>query len=202
MPAADRKDQRCGSILPFAAAMFPRTCPMPASKMSDFGFAPWLSARLILIATAVCGAVDIGYAIVMSVTRGGTALAVLHSVASGPFGDDIDRLGWVGGLLGLAVHFSIMSVMVGVFCVAVARLPRLNSIPLLSGIAYGVICYIVMYWVVLALRWPDHFPQTDPTKVFRALLPHLVCVGIPLAFLVRKASRVEPEELMVAVPAP
>jgi hypothetical protein len=29
--------------------------------------------------------------------------------------DNIDRLGWVGGLLGLAVHFSIMSAMVAAF---------------------------------------------------------------------------------------
>jgi hypothetical protein len=171
---------------------------MPAIEISkrDSVFAPWLSARLILIATALCGALDMTYAIVMSVMRGGTALAVLHSVASGPFGDDINRLGWIGGLLGLCVHFSIMAVMVGVFCIAVARMPRLNSKPLLSGLAYGVISYIVMYWVVLVLRWPEHFPQTDPAKVFRGLLPHLVCVGIPLALLVRNASRGDPHRLL------
>jgi len=161
----------------------------------DPGFAPWLSARLILLGTAICGTLDIGYAIVMSLLRGGTALNVLHSVASGPFGDDIGRLGWLGGLLGLLVHFSIMSVMVAVFCVAVARLPRLNANPLLGGLAYGVISYIVMYWIVLALRWPQNFPQTDPVKVFRALLPHLICVGIPLAYLVRWASRAEPASI-------
>jgi len=154
--------------------------------------APWLSMRLIVVATAICGTLDIGYAIAMSLVRGGTALAVLHSVASGPFGNDIDRLGWAGGLLGLIVHFSIMAVMVSVFCMAVARWPRLNASPLLSGIAYGVISYIVMYWIVLVLRWPERFPQTDPVKVYRALLPHLACVGIPLAYLVRKASRSEP----------
>ena len=162
---------------------------MPANQTTHPAIAPWLSARLVLTATLLCGALDIGYAIVMSMLRGGTALGVLHSVASGPFGDDIDRLGWIGGLLGLAVHFSIMLVMVSIFCVAVARLRRLNSNPLLSGIAYGVISYFVMYWVVLALRWPQTFPQTDPMKIFRALLPHIICVGIPLAFLVRKASR-------------
>ena len=167
----------------------------------DAGFAPWLSARLILLGTAICGTLDIGYAIVMSLLRGGSALNVLLSVASGPFGDDIGRLGWLGGLLGLLVHFSIMSVMVAVFCVAVARLPRLNANPVLSGLAYGVISYIVMYWIVLALRWPQNFPQTDPVKVFRALLPHLVCVGVPLAYLVRKVSRSEPAPSIAAVTA-
>jgi len=164
---------------------------MPADTMSNkaFGFPSWLSARLILVATAICGTLDIGYAIVMSMLRGGTALGVLQGIASGPFGNDIDRIGPISGLLGLAVHFSIMSVMVGVFCLAVARMPRLNANPWLSGIAYGVISYIVMYWIVLALRWPQIFPQAEPIKIFRALLPHLVCVGIPLAFLVRRASR-------------
>jgi hypothetical protein len=165
-------------------------------------WAPWLTVRLIVVATAICGALDIGYAIAMSLVRGGTALAVLHSVASGPFGNDIDRLGWAGGLLGLIVHFSIMAVMVSVFCFAVAKWPRLNSNPLLSGIAYGVISYIVMYWIVLVLRWPERFPQTDPAKVFRALLPHLVCVGIPLAYLVRKVGRTAPEGSLATAPAP
>jgi hypothetical protein len=176
---------------------------MSADTMSnrDPGFAPWLSARLILLGTAICGTLDIGYAIVMSLLRGGTALNVLHSVASGPFGDDIGRLGWLGGLLGLLVHFSIMSVMVAVFCVAVARLPRLNANPLVSGLAYGVISYIVMYWIVLALRWPQNFPQTDPVKVFRALLPHLVCVGIPLAYLVRNVRRADSADSITTVAA-
>jgi len=176
---------------------------MSADTMSntDAGFAPWLSARLILLGTAICGTLDISYAIIMSLLRGGSALNVLHSVASGPFGDDIGRLGWLGGLLGLLVHFSIMSVMVAVFCVAVARVPRLNTNPLLGGLAYGVISYIVMYWIVLTLRWPQNFPQTDPVKVFRALLPHLICVGLPLAYLVRKASRAEPAATIAAVAA-
>jgi hypothetical protein len=179
---------------------------MAASMIGEknFGLAPWLSVRLIVLATLICGALDIGYAIAMSIVRGGTALAVLHSVASGPFGNDIDRLGWLGwlgGLLGLLVHFSIMAVMVSVFCVAVAKMPRLNSNPLFSGVAYGIISYIVMYWIVLVLRWPDRFPQTDPVKILRAVLPHLVCVGIPLAYLVRKASRAEREGPMAAVSA-
>lgn len=162
---------------------------MSATNTMDGGIARRRLARLILLATLVCGTLDIGYAIVMSMLRGGTALAVLHSVASGPFGDDIDRLGWAGGLLGLLVHFTIMSVMVAVFCAAVAWRPRLNARPLLSGIAYGLILYATMYWIVLALRWPANFPQTDPIKIVRALVPHLICVGIPLAYLVRARSR-------------
>jgi hypothetical protein len=176
---------------------------MAASMMAEknFGLAPWLSVRLIVLATLLCGALDIGYAIAMSIARGGTALAVLHSVASGPFGNDIDRLGWLGGLLGLLVHFSIMAVMVSVFCVAVAKMPRLNTNPVFSGVAYGIISYIVMYWIVLVLRWPDRFPQTDPAKILRALLPHLVCVGIPLAYLVRRASRAGREASMASASA-
>jgi len=174
---------------------------MRARSISDTGLAPWLTLRLILAATAICGTLDIAYAIGMSLLRGGTALAVLHSVASGPFGDDIDRLGWASGLLGLVVHYSIMSVMVGVFCVAVARLPRLNATPLFAGIAYGVVGYVVMYCVVLALRWPERFPQTDPVKIFRGLLPHLVCVGIPLAYFVQRASRGKVVALRTAAPA-
>lgn len=155
----------------------------------EFRTTAWPSARLIATGTALCGTLDIAYAIVLSVLKGGTALGVLHSVASGPFGDAVDRLGWTGGLLGLVVHFSIMAVMVGVFCSVVSRWPRLNASPLLSGTVYGVVTYLVMYWIVLAVRWPERFPTTDPAKLVRALLPHLACVGIPLAYLARSARR-------------
>lgn len=163
---------------------------MSASHFNlDRGARAPMPLSLVVHATLICGILDMTYAILSTRIQGGTALSVLHSVAAGPFGDNIDRLGWLGGLLGLGVHFAIMAVMVTVFGVVVFRCPRANSNPLASGVVYGVITYLVMYCIVLALRWPANFPQTDLVKIARALFPHVVCVGIPVAYLTRRAMR-------------
>lgn len=142
---------------------------------------------IIFRATLICGILDILYAIVMSVLSGGTALNVLLSVASGPFGAGVKAWGWTGGLLGLAVHFTIMTVMVTCFILLIKSIRKLSSInTILLGTIYGCLLYFVMYWIVLSLRWPSVFPQTDPIQIIKALIPHIFLVGIPLAFLVKR----------------
>ena len=73
-------------------------------------------------ATLICGTLDILYAITMAITGGGSALNVLHSVASGPFGGSVKSWGWAGGVLGLGVHFTMMLAMVSFFVVLFFRL--------------------------------------------------------------------------------
>jgi hypothetical protein len=140
---------------------------------------------LFLAAWPVCGALDIGYAILTSWYKY-PPLVILQGVASGPFGDNVDRLGWLGGLLGLGVHFTIMAAMVAVFCLVVARYPRLISHAVVAGLIYGAILYVVMYWIVLPIRYPTEFPQTNPVRIGKALLPHLLCVGLPLGLLTQR----------------
>lgn len=142
---------------------------------------------LILRMTLICGTVDIVYAIVVSLIRGRTALGVLHSVASGPFGDEAKTWGWAGGVLGLGVHYAIMAVMVGLYLAIVPRLAALKSAsPWVLGLAYGVVSYLVMYDVVLAMRWPANFPQTDPLLIAIGVFPHLFFVGLPVAYAARR----------------
>jgi len=141
--------------------------------------------KTILLATLICGTLDIAYAIIMAVLHDGNALGVLLSVASGPFGSMAKTWGWTGGMLGLATHFSIMLVMVTAFVLLIKYIPnlaRINSIVL--GIIYGCLLYTFMYWIVLILRWPEIFPQTQPMQIIRALAPHIFMVGIPLSLIV------------------
>lgn len=139
--------------------------------------------RTILSATLICGMLDILYAIVFAGLRGTAPIDVLHSVASGPFGEGMNSGGVPTALAGLAVHFAIMAVMVGVFVTAAWRLPLVAAHPLIAGIAYGVALYLVMYWIVLPLRWPEAFPSLKPRGVTSALFAHIVCVGIPMAMI-------------------
>ncbi len=146
--------------------------------------------NLIVKATLVCGTLDIIYAISLSMLAGGSALSVLLSVASGPFGAEAKAWGWMGGAVGLAVHFTIMFFMVNSFILAIKYIRTLTSInAILLGTIYGCLLYFIMYWIVLSLRWPNLFPQTDPIQMIKALVPHIFLVGIPLALMTRAHSK-------------
>jgi hypothetical protein len=153
------------------------------------------TSRAILNAILVCGSLDIASAFVFAGLRGGGPLTVLHSVASGPFGQGVAAGGVATALLGLAVHFAIMAVMAAVFVTAVRRLPFVAANPLVAGIAYGLALYLLMYWIVLPLRWPASFPSVNPVGVASALFSHIVCVGIPMAYVTQRSlglDRIEP----------
>jgi hypothetical protein len=89
----------------------------------------------------------------------------------------------VAALIGLATHFTIMSVMVSVFVLASARIEWLRRQWLLAGVLYGLALYGVMYRIVLVMRYPDNFPQNGLWQVSNALFSHIVCVGIPIAYI-------------------
>ena len=146
-----------------------------------------MPARQILLAILICGVLDIGYAILTSVLiNGGTASNVLNFVAAGPFGERFS--GTSGALVGLVVHFAIMSVMVLTYFAA-SRFSLVGSVtPWLAGSAYGVVLYLVMYVLVLPLRWPTLFPQSGLMDIGIGLFPHVALVGIPLAFMVERQN--------------
>ena len=139
--------------------------------------------RTVLTATLICGTLDIVCACAFAGLRGNGPIGVLHSVASGPFGNGVESGGVATALLGLAVHFAIMTVMAGVFVAAAWRLPFVAAHPLIAGIAYGILLYLFMYWIVLPLRWPANFPSLKPRGVASALFAHIVCVGIPMGLI-------------------
>ena len=143
-----------------------------------------MRARRIAIATAVAGTLDILSAFVFAGMNGATPARVLAGIASGPFGPGVTDEPWAPAA-GLAIHFAIMTVMVGVYAALAARRPEpfRRAGPVLAGAAYGLLLYAVMYWIVLPLRWPDIHPLTQFGPVAKALFAHLVCVGLPIAFL-------------------
>ncbi len=141
-------------------------------------------ARTVLMATLICGSLDIIFAIALGVIGGGSAQGVLRSVASGPFGN-VTHLGPLGAVLGLVVHFAIMAAMVAVLALAFRRGLLSNTSIWSFGIGYGLILYVIMYWIVLPMRWPGAFPQTGLKDVAGAVFAHVVLVGLPMAHLLR-----------------
>jgi hypothetical protein len=137
--------------------------------------------RLTAIATAISGSLDILLAMILTLSFGRGIPGMLRSVASGPFPAAAD-MGNVGALLGLAVHFTLMAIMAAVFMWLVRRRPALLETPYRTGIAYGVLTYFIMNWLVVPLRFGTPLPPR-PLSIATQLFAHIVLVGIPFALI-------------------
>ena len=153
--------------------------------------------RPIVIATLIAGTLDIISAFVFSAMAGVSALAVLKFVASGPFGEaPTESLGW--GLVGLAVHFTIMTCMVTAYMIVAPRIPILLRQPIVAGILYGILLWIIMYWIVRPLRFPE-MPLPHTLKgISQALFSHCILVGIPIALVASRFFRPGPPKSALA----
>ena len=141
----------------------------------------------ILLATAICGTLDILFAVILTLMRGKEPAAMLRFVASGPF-PDATTMGTTGSLLGLAVHFTLMTIMVAAFVVAARNIPALTDRPLLWGVIFGLITFVIMNWIVVPLRFPAAWPP-KPLAIATQLFAHIVLVGLPTAYITRRHLR-------------
>lgn len=158
-----------------------------------------LTQATIIKGTLIAGTLDILSAFVFSAIPGGDAshfaekfnpAKVLRGVAAGPFGDGMATGGAGAAALGLLTHYTLMTVMVTVFVLAAKRIPFLTQQPIVSGIGYGLIVYLFMYWVVLVNRFPGAEARLGtPWGIGNALFSHLLLVGIPIALVTANAFR-------------
>jgi hypothetical protein len=144
-------------------------------------------ARPILIGTLIAGTLDILAATILSSIYGNGPMPMLRSVASGPF-PDASHWGTAGSLLGLAVHFALMAIMVTIFVLAATRLRALWQQPILWGVLYGLATYVVMNWIVVPLRFQTPLPPSTRAIVTQ-LFCHIVLVGIPVALVTAQHFR-------------
>jgi hypothetical protein len=140
----------------------------------------------ILLATAIAGTLDIGLAAVQTAAAGKPVGNMLRGLASGPF-PGAEGWGAAGALAGLCVHYAIMAVMAAVFLIARERiaLVRRHTIP--SALAYGVILWLVMYGLVLPLRFGMPFPSPKPKAIAFQLFAHVILVGLTFGLVAKRS---------------
>lgn len=147
----------------------------------------------VIRATLVAGTLDILSAFLFAGMAGMAPVAVLQFVASGPFGDMAkgDPV-WLWAIMGLAVHFAIMACMAAAYLVAARRITILTQRPALAGLAYGLLLWVVMYWIVRPLRWPALWmPAAYASRtageigwsIGNQLFSHCILVGLPIALI-------------------
>jgi uncharacterized membrane protein YagU involved in acid resistance len=139
----------------------------------------------IFWAGLICGIMDITVAFVNWGLRGVRPARLLQAIASGLLGPQSFREGWPTVLLGGACHFFIAFSAAAVFYMASRKLKFLIHHAVVSGIAYGVSVYLVMYWIVMPLSRLARAPFSLAQTVL-AIVTHMVCVGLPISLSIRR----------------
>lgn len=148
----------------------------------------------------VAGAFDAVTAIAGAVGRGQGPLDMFRYIASGLIGMAAFSGGVWTGLLGMLVHFGLTTIMAAGFVLLAARKPQLWQNPLLTGTLYGMLVYLLMYYVIVPHSAAPHFKQ--PQGFWRnlsAALGHGCFVGIPIALMAQRYFAGRPGR---PVPAP
>lgn len=145
--------------------------------------------RAILSGGLAVGVLDIASAIIFwRIYRGVVVTRVLQSVAAGLLGREAaSQGGMTTAALGLSLHFFIAFVVAAVYVAASTKLPSLRRRWLACGMAYGLVVYGVMNYIVLPLAGLGAPRFLWPTFLF-GVIGHILTVGLPAAFFARRAA--------------
>ena len=151
--------------------------------------------QAILSGWLLCGVLDITAACLQAWIQAGRAPAdVLRGVASALWGAAAMKRGTAMAATGLAMHFTVALTATLIFYALWRRIPFLRTAPLwIVGPFYGIVVFCAMnYGTLPALSWLRslylHTPPRWPGSMgWPQLAIHMVCVGIPIAWGVRRA---------------
>ena len=150
-----------------------------------------LSPLTAIVAGGLAAAIlDITYAFIAFAAHA-SPVKILQSVASGVLGKASYQGGLGSAALGALLHTAIAIVMAAVYVAATRFLPALTRRPWLWGPLYGIGCYLVMNYGVLALRFGPR-PAPALGVLMGGLAIHMFGVGLPIALIAARA-RFAPE---------
>ena len=111
----------------------------------------------VLYGGFIAGTIDIGAAALINMI---SPIVILKAIASGVLGKSAFAGGASVAILGLVLQWAMSSLIAAIFVFAARRLPRLVLHWPTWGVAYGVVVFFVMNYVVrpLSAAWPKtHF---------------------------------------------
>jgi uncharacterized membrane protein YagU involved in acid resistance len=137
----------------------------------------------------LAGIFDLTQAFIGYSLMGSTPFRILQAVASGIFGRQESRqMGWTSAAVGLLCHFSVAFGAATVYYVASRKLRILVQRPVLSGLIYGELVFLFMYFVVIPLSAIGHGTFNLATYI-TGPIGHPLLVGLPIALCVRHFSK-------------
>jgi hypothetical protein len=114
--------------------------------------------RPIAIATTISGTLDILFAMILTIAFGRHIGDMLRFVASGPF-PAAPSMGTAGAILGLVVHFALMAMMATALMLLLRWKPERLETPVRTALAFGIVTYFAMNWLVVPLRFGTPLPR-------------------------------------------
>jgi hypothetical protein len=152
--------------------------------------------RAIVSGGLVIGVLDLLDALIFFGLRSGARpMGILHSIAAGAIGRDAARAGGTQtAALGAILHFLIAFIIAAIYIMVSRFIPVLRRRWVICGIAYGVVAYFVMTFVVVPLssagagRIAFALPVTP--VLLNGLAIHALGVGLPAAFFASRTRRV------------
>jgi hypothetical protein len=145
--------------------------------------------KVIVLAGIICGVLDITAAIITTLAYGRSPARMLQGIASGVLGARSFEGGLKTSAFGLLLHFVIAFGATIVYYAASRKLTFLVTQAVISGILYGIAVYFFMQRVVLPL---SAVPARGPlrlSQILIGLIVHILCVGLPIALVVRHYSK-------------
>jgi uncharacterized membrane protein YagU involved in acid resistance len=136
---------------------------------------------VVVCAGLIAGTLDIGAAALINWL---SPVTILHAIASGLLGKASFNEGPFAALLGLALQWAMSLIIAAIFVVAAGKLPLLARRWITSGIAYGVVIFLIMNYVVVPLSaapwnpWKRHF---SADKLMENVLA-MILFGLIVAF--------------------
>jgi hypothetical protein len=141
---------------------------------------PWIA---ILAGGGVAGLLDILMAMYTWSWR------VPRAIAGGLLGPRVFRSESLAiWSLGLFLHFFILCVAAAIYYVASRRMTFLRQYALVCGLFYGIAIWLVMNLVVVPLSALHNFGPFEYAGLVQGLLVHMLLVGLPISFAVKKLA--------------
>ena len=147
------------------------------------------AAGAILLSCLLAGALDIGAAMLLTISRNAPVQSMLKAIASGLLGAAVFKGGEETAALGLGLHFLIMLGIVLAYWMLVSGHALARAQPLAAGALFGVAVYAAMNLLVLPLSRIAFVPHYPPMTLLRDAAIHVACVGIPIALVMKAMLR-------------
>jgi len=149
---------------------------------------PWPVLGWVILAA---GAFDLVYASTFWWIKADVMpMRIGQSIAAGLLGSEASRAGgWPTSLLGVALHFFIISVMVATYYFVAKRVAVLWEKWAMYGLLYGIVLFVVMSYVVVPLSAVGGSgPKEMSLWVGLSIFVHML-IGAACAWAAKKALR-------------
>ncbi len=90
--------------------------------------------------------------------------------------------------LGMVLQWVMSLIIAAVYVIAARRVPRLRVMWVRGGVAYGVVVFAVMNYVVVPLSAWDRFPRFTPVSYIENLLA-MILFGVIIAWACQRFDR-------------